>query len=59
MTEVETACLERDRQACLVDLGVRLAAAKQLPPSSRLQLLPAQVMVASVCRWPVWAGDAA
>ena len=45
-TEVEVACLERDRQAGLADLGLRLAEAKQLTAALQAEMLPAQVMIA-------------
>jgi hypothetical protein len=45
-TEVEVACLERDGQAGLADLGLRLAEAKQLTAALQAEMLPAQVMIA-------------
>ena len=45
-TEVEVACLERDGQAGLADLGLRLAEAKQLTVALQAEMLPAQVMIA-------------
>jgi hypothetical protein len=45
-TEVEVACLERDGQAGLADLGLRLAEAKQLTAALQAETLPAQVMIA-------------
>jgi hypothetical protein len=43
-TEVEIARLERDEQAGLADLGLRLAEAKQLTAALQAQMVPAQVI---------------
>jgi hypothetical protein len=45
-TEVEVACLERDEQAGLADLGLRLAEAKQLTAAIQAGIVPAQVTIA-------------
>jgi hypothetical protein len=45
-TEAEVARLERDEQAGLADLGLRLAEAKQLLAAIQAQIVPAQVTVA-------------
>ena len=45
-TEVEVARLERDEQAGLADLGLRLAEAKQLMAAIQAEIVPAQVTVA-------------
>jgi hypothetical protein len=45
-TEVEVARLERDEQAGLADLGLRLAEAKQLLAAIQAEIVPAQVTVA-------------
>ena len=45
-TEVEVARLERDEQADLADLGLRLAEAKQLMAAIQAEIVPAQVTVA-------------
>jgi hypothetical protein len=45
-TEVEVARLERDEQAGLADLGLRLAEAKQLLAAVQAEIVPAQVTVA-------------
>ena len=50
-TEVEVACLERDEQAGLADLGLRLAEAKQLLAAIQAEIVPAQVMVGSEHRY--------
>ena len=42
-TEVEIARLERDEQAGLADLGLRLAEAKQLTAALQAEMVPAQV----------------
>jgi hypothetical protein len=44
--EVEVARLERDEQAGLADLGLRLAEAKQLMAAIQAEIVPAQVTVA-------------
>jgi len=43
MTETEIARIERDEQAGLAELGLRLAEAKQLTAALQAQILPAQV----------------
>ena len=45
-TEVEVARLERDEQAGLADLGLRLAEAKRLTAGIQAEIVPAQVMMA-------------
>jgi hypothetical protein len=45
-TEAEVARLERDEQAGLADLGLRLAEAKQLLAAIQAQIVPAQVTAA-------------
>jgi hypothetical protein len=45
-TEVEIARLERDEQAGLSDLGLRLAEAKQLMAAIQAEIVPAQVTIA-------------
>jgi hypothetical protein len=45
-TEVEVARLERDEQAGLADLGLRLAEAKQFVAAIQAEIVPAQVTVA-------------
>ena len=45
-TEVEVARIERDEQAGLSDLGLRLAEAKQLTSALQAEIVPAQVMIA-------------
>jgi hypothetical protein len=45
-TEVEVARLERDEQAGLADLGLRLAEAKQLMAAIQAEIVPAQVTIA-------------
>ena len=45
-TEVEVACLERDEQAGLADLGLRLAEAKRLTAAIQAEIVPAQVTIA-------------
>ena len=45
-TEVEVARLERDEQAGLADLGLRLAEAKQLTAALQAEIVPAQVTIA-------------
>ena len=44
-TEVEVARLERDEQAGVADLGLRLAEAKQLTAALQAEMVPAQVTV--------------
>ena len=43
-TEVEVARIERDEQAGLADLGLRLAEAKRLTAAIQAEIVPAQVM---------------
>ena len=50
MTETEVARIERDEQAGLADLGLRLAETKQLTAALQAQIVPAQVAVAGECR---------
>jgi len=45
MTETEVARIERDEQAGLAELGLRLAEAKQLTAALQAQIVPAQVAV--------------
>jgi hypothetical protein len=45
-TEVEVARIERDQQADLSDLGLRLAEAKQLTSALQAEIVPAQVRIA-------------
>jgi hypothetical protein len=45
-TEVEVARIERDQQAGLSDLGLRLAEAKQLTAALQAEIVPAQVTIA-------------
>jgi len=45
MTESEVACIERDEQAGVAELGLRLAEAKQLTAALQAQIVPAQVAV--------------
>ena len=44
-TEVEVARRERDEQASLADVGLRLAEAKQLTAALQAEMVPAQVTV--------------
>jgi hypothetical protein len=48
-TEVEVARIERDQRADLVDLGLRLAEAKQLTAALQAEMVPAQVTIAGEC----------
>jgi len=50
MTEVEVARFERDEQAGLADLGLRLAEAKQLTAAIQAEIVPAQVTIAGESR---------
>jgi hypothetical protein len=50
MTETEVARIERDEEAGLADLGLRLAETKQLTAALQAQIVPAQVAVAGECR---------
>ena len=45
-TEVEVAHLERDQQAGLADLGLRLGEAKRLTAAIQAEIVPAQVTIA-------------
>jgi hypothetical protein len=45
MTETEVACIERDEQAGLADLGLRFAEAKRLTAALQAEIVPAQVAV--------------
>ena len=49
-TETEVARIERDEQANLAELGLRLEEAKQLTAALQAQIVPAQVTVLSECR---------
>ena len=50
--EVEVARLERDEQASLADLGLRLAEAKQLTAALQAEMVSTQVtVVGEGCRW--------
>jgi hypothetical protein len=49
-TEVEVAYLERDEQAGLADLGLRLAEAKRLTAGIQAEIVPAQVTIAGELR---------
>jgi hypothetical protein len=42
-TETELACIERDEQANLAELGLSLAEAKQLTAALQAQIVPAQM----------------
>jgi hypothetical protein len=44
-TEVEVARVERDEQASVADLGLRLAEAKQITAALQAKMVPAQVTV--------------
>jgi hypothetical protein len=50
-TEVEVARIERDEQAGLSDLGLRLAEAKQLTSARQAAIVPAQVTIAGEHRY--------
>jgi hypothetical protein len=45
MTETEVARIERDEQAGLADLGLRLAETKQITAALQAEIVPAQVAV--------------
>jgi hypothetical protein len=45
-TEVEVARIERDQQADLSDLGLRLVEAKQLTSALQAEIIPVQVTIA-------------
>ena len=49
-TETEVARIERDEQANLAELGLRLEEAKQLTAALQAQIVPAQLAVLSECR---------
>ena len=50
--EMEIACLERDEQAFLADLGLQLAEAKQLTAALQAEMVSTQVSVMGErCRW--------
>jgi hypothetical protein len=49
-TETEVGRIERDEQATLAELGLRLEEAKQLTAALQAQIVPAQVTVLSECR---------
>ena len=49
-TETEVARIERDKEANLAELGLRLEEAKQLTAALQAQMVPAQVTVLSECR---------
>ena len=49
-TETEVARIERDADATLAELGLRLEEAKQLTAALQAQIVPAQVMILSECR---------
>ena len=48
-TETELACIERDAQAGLADLGLSLAEAKQLTAALQAKIVPAQVAALGEC----------
>lgn len=48
-TEAEVARIERDEEAGLADLGLRLEEAKQLTAALQAEIVPAQVAVLSEC----------
>jgi hypothetical protein len=50
VTETEVGRIERDEQADLADLGLRLAETKQLIAALQAEIVPAQVAVAGECR---------
>ena len=49
VTETEVARIERDEQAGLADLGLRLAETKQLTAALQAEIVPAQVAVTGAC----------
>jgi hypothetical protein len=49
-TETEVARIERDEEAGLAELGLRLAEAKRLTAALQAQIVPAQVAMAGECR---------
>src|SRR5689334_18798573 len=48
-TETELACIERNEQASLAELGLSLAEAKQLTAALQTEIVPAQMAAVSVC----------
>jgi len=48
-TEIELACIERDAQAGLADLGLSLAEAKQLTAALQAEIVPMQVAALGEC----------
>ena len=48
-TEIELACIERDAQVGLADLGLSLAEAKQLTAALQAEIVPAQVAALGRC----------
>ena len=46
-TETELACLERDQQVSLAELGLTLAEAKQLTAALQAEIVPAQMTALS------------
>jgi len=48
-TETELACIERDAQAGLADLGLSLAEAKQLTAALQAEIVPTQVAAMGEC----------
>ena len=50
MTETEVACIERDEDVGLADLGLRLDEAKRLTAALQAQIVPAQVAASGECR---------
>ena len=50
VTEAELACIERDQQAGVAELGLRLDEAKRLTVALQAQLVPAQVAALGACR---------
>ena len=50
VTEIEVARIEREEQAGLADLGLRLAETKQLTEAPQAEIIPAQVAAVGVLR---------
>jgi hypothetical protein len=50
VTETELACIERDEQISVADLGLRLDEAKQLTAALQAAIVPAQMAALSACR---------
>ena len=48
-TETELACIERDEQATLADLGLSLAEAKQVTAALQAEIVPAQMTALGEC----------